>query len=447
MININHSNIKDFILDSISEGVIAVNKDFKIVYFNSAAEKITGYLRSEVNGKFCKYVIKPGECAKNCPIALALKSNKTITDFNYELYKKSGIKIDIVLNSSILYDSFNNPLGGILTFRELSEAERLHQSLIKDSDYYGIIGKSNQMTEIYELLSEITDSDAPVFITGESGTGKEMVANAIQITSKRKNKPYIKINCAVFPPNLLAAELFGHVKGAFTDAIKDRPIRFEIADGGTIFLDEIGEIPVQTQLQLLRVLQEGTFERIGESLTRKVNVRVIAATNKNIKTALNNGTLREDLFYRLNVIPVHLPPLRERKSDIVPLINHFLTKFSLLYNKQISELTDQAADILINYQYPGNVRELENIIEFAFVRTAANSPIDINKLPPFVKINNKTEPIKEEKEYNEYSKKIAKDVLLNSLAKNKWNKNLTAEELNISRTTLWRLMHKYGLIK
>ncbi len=446
MINLNNTNLKDFILDSISEGVIAVNKDFKIVYFNAAAERITGYLRNEVNGKFCKYVIKPGECAKNCPIALALKSKKTITDFNYELFNKSGLKNDIVLNSSILYDSNNDPIGGILTFRELSEVERLRFNLMKDSDFYGIIGKSSQMTEIYELLNEISESDAPVFITGESGTGKEMVANAIQSISRRKNKPYIKINCAVFPPNLLAAELFGHVKGAFTDAIKDRPGRFEIADGGTIFLDEIGEIPVQTQLQLLRVLQEGTFERIGESLTRKVNVRVIAATNKNIKLALDTATLREDLFYRLNVIPIHLPPLRERKSDIIPLINHFLKKFSLIYNKNIFELSDQTVDILINYQYPGNVRELENIIEYAFVRTAQNVAIEINKLPSFVR-EKENNTAKEIIKSNEYGKKFTRDEILNVLAKNKWNKNLTADELNVSRTTLWRLMHKYGLIR
>jgi PAS domain S-box-containing protein len=446
MINLNNVNLKDFILDSISEGVIAVNKDFKIVYINSAAERITGYLRDEVIGKFCKYVIKPGECAKNCPIALALKSKKNISDFNYELYNKSGNKNNIVLNSSILYDSDNVPIGGILTFRELTETEKLRISLMKDSDFYGIIGKSNRMTEIYELISEISESDAPVFITGESGTGKEMVANAIQAISRRKNKPYIKINCAVFPPNLLAAELFGHVKGAFTDAIKDRPGRFEIADGGTIFLDEIGEIPVQTQLQLLRVLQEGTFERIGESLTRKVNVRVIAATNKNIKEALNSGTLREDLFYRLNVIPIHLPPLRERKSDITNLISHFLKKFSLVYDKNIMEISDNALDILMKYNYPGNVRELENIIEYAFVRTSQNSQIDLNKLPPFVKENTGTNE-KEEKTSIEKGKKYSKDEILNSLAKNKWNKNLTADELNISRTTLWRLMHKYGLIR
>jgi len=446
MINLNNLNLRDFILDSISEGVIAVNKDFKIVYINSAAERITGYLRDEVIGKFCKYVIKPGECAKNCPIALALKSKKNISDFNYELYNKSGNKNNIVLNSSILYDSDNVPIGGILTFRELTETEKLRISLMKDSDFYGIIGKSNRMTEIYELISEISESDAPVFITGESGTGKEMVANAIQAISRRKNKPYIKINCAVFPPNLLAAELFGHVKGAFTDAIKDRPGRFEIADGGTIFLDEIGEIPVQTQLQLLRVLQEGTFERIGESLTRKVNVRVIAATNKNIKEALNSGTLREDLFYRLNVIPIHLPPLRERKSDITNLISHFLKKFSLVYDKNIMEISDNALDILMKYNYPGNVRELENIIEYAFVRTSQNSPIDLNKLPPFVKENTDIKE-KEEKTSIEKGKKYSKDEILNSLAKNKWNKNLTADELNISRTTLWRLMHKYGLIR
>ncbi|MCB0732847.1 MAG: sigma 54-interacting transcriptional regulator, partial [Ignavibacteriae bacterium] len=232
------------------------------------------------------------------------------------------------------------------------------------------------------------DSDAPVFIHGESGTGKEMIANAIQQTSIRKDKVFIKINCSVLPAHLLASELFGHVKGAFTDAVKDRPGRFEIADGGTIFLDEVAEMPLQMQLQLLRVLQEGTFERVGESITRRVDVRVIAATNINIEEALRTGKFREDLYYRLNVIPIEIPPLKDRLVDLIPLVKHFLNKFSLLYKKEINDIDDETLELISNFEWRGNIRELENVIEYSFVRTNNSNIITASKLPPMKRGNN-----------------------------------------------------------
>ena len=307
---------RDEILDSIGEGLLTVDKNFKINFFNRAAEQITGFNREEVLDQFCKYVFKCELCESKCPIGLILESGNNIYDFRSSIEIKDGSRKPIKLNAAILKNENEEPIGGVISFRDLSELEVLRMNPEAINSFYGLIGHGKAMHEIFELIREISDSDAAVLIQGESGTGKEMLANAIQTTSKRKNKPFVKVNCAVFPQTLLASELFGHIKGAFTDAVKDRPGRFEIANEGTIFLDEIAEMPLQTQVQLLRVLQEGTFERVGESIPRKTDIRIIAATNVDIESALKNSKLREDLYYRLNVIPIHVPALRDRREDI-----------------------------------------------------------------------------------------------------------------------------------
>ena len=438
-------NLKDNILDSIAEGVFTVDKNFRINFFNKAAEKITGQSRSEVIGKFCKHVFRSEVCFTDCPIGTVLQNKKNIFDFESKIKTFAGIDKPIKLNAAVLYNEFDEPTGGIVSFRDISVFEAIGMDLQKETQFHGMIGRSKQMKEIFELIEEIAETDAPVFIQGESGTGKELVANAIQKLSERKNNPFVKINCSVFPSNLLASELFGHVKGAFTDAIKDRPGRFEIAEKGTMFLDEVAEMPLQMQIQLLRVLQEGTFERVGESITRKADVRVIAATNINIKEALKKGQFREDLFYRLNVIPIEIPPLRTRTEDIVPLVKHFLNKFSLFYKKPIAEIEEKAIDLLLNYSWPGNIRELENVIEYAFVRTTKKNIIDALKLPPIITENIKPLKTKSFSEFSSDSKERTDLLIL--LEKNQWNKSKTAEELKLGRTTLWRKMKKLGLIE
>ncbi|PKL83718.1 MAG: sigma-54-dependent Fis family transcriptional regulator [Ignavibacteriae bacterium HGW-Ignavibacteriae-3] len=436
-------NLKDHILDSIAEGVFTVDKDFKINFFNKAAEKITGYKRDEVLGNFCKNVFRSQVCYSNCPIAIVLRTQNNLYDFESVIKTCVGDEKTIKLNAAVLYNDLNVPVGGIVSFRNLYEFEAIGIDLQKETFFNGIIGHSRQMKEIFELIEEISETDAPVFIQGESGTGKELVANAIQKLSNRKNNPFVKINCSIFPSNLLASELFGHVKGAFTDAFKDRPGRFEVAEKGTIFLDEVAEMPLQMQIQLLRVLQEGTFERVGESITRRADVRVIAATNINIKDALKKGQFREDLFYRLNVIPIVIPPLRERPEDIIPLVKYFLNKFSLFYKKQITELEEGAFEILLNYQWPGNIRELENAIEYAFVRTIKKNIIESAKLPVSIIEGVKSPPVKSTLTFFPVSKERADLLFL--LEKNLWNKSKVAKELNIGRTTLWRRMKKLGL--
>jgi PAS domain S-box-containing protein len=438
--SLDHSLTKD-ILDSIGEGLFTVNKDFKINYFNSAAEKITGYRKEEALGRFCKHLFKSNKCFTHCPIAQILESGKNIYDVESQIRNKNGSSIPIKLNAAVLRSNGNEPVGGVISFRDISDLEFIRKSYAIKNQYMGIIGHSKKMQEIFELIEEISDSDATVMIQGPSGTGKEIIANAIQGSSLRTDKPFIRVNCSVFSPQLLASELFGHVKGAFTGAIKDRPGRFETADTGTLFLDEVGEMPSQMQLQLLRVLQEGTFERVGESVTRQGDVRVIAATNKNLQKSIKDGSFREDLFYRLNVIPIEVPPLHDRSEDIPYLVKHFIQKFSLIYKKQIDDIEDQALEMLINYSWPGNIRELENAIEYAFARSKDLNIIQICKLPL---------PIREGLPcYENQSVKSRGNnqdlVLKKLLQKHQWNKTKVAEELGIGRTTLWRKLKNLNI--
>ena len=345
------------------------------------------------------------------------------------------------MNVSVLKNNENEPVGGVISFRDISELEIFREKHITKNQFHGVVGHSKAMQEIFQLIEEISDSDASVLIQGDSGTGKEMIANAIQATSLRKDKPFIKVNCSVFSPQLLASELFGHVKGAFTGAIKDRPGRFEVADGGTLFLDEVCEMPLQTQLQLLRVLQEGTFERVGESVTRTVDVRVIAASNKNIKETISQGNFREDLYYRLNVIPIEIPPIDQRKEDIPHLVQHFIKKYSLSYNKNIQDVEDDALDYLVDYPWPGNVRELENALEYAFARSKDKNIIEVCKLPP--NIREKVSPIVRQNKTYPTKDEAAKINQL--LEKNHWNKTKVAKELGIGRSTLWRRLKELNL--
>lgn len=435
---------KSEILDSLGEGLFTVDKNFKINFFNKAAENITGYSRDDVIGKYCKHVFRSELCFNDCPIALVLKSSKNLYDYESKIISRTGDKIPIKLNSAVLYSEAQEPVGGVISFRDLSELEKIKSKITTEKQFHGVIGHGKKMREIFELIREVSDSSATILIHGESGTGKEMIANAIVKSSTRAKQPFLKINCAVFPENLLGSELFGHVKGAFTDAVKDRPGRFELADKGTLFLDEVAEMPLQMQIQLLRVLQEGTFERIGESKTRKADVRVIAATNIDIDKALSNGTFREDLYYRLNVIPIQVPPLRERVEDIPLLIEHFLNKFSILYKKQITEVDDETMEKMLAYRWGGNVRELENVLEFMFVRTSAGQKLTAEKLPK--QICDCKEPVlSRATETTEYNILPEKRELIRILEEVHWNKSKAAEIMGVGRTTLWRKLKKYGL--
>ncbi len=439
-----NKNLTQDILDSLGEGLFTVDKNFRINSVNRAAERMLGIKRDKVIGDFCKNIFRSKRCFAECPIERVLEQGQPVFELESELKQKNGRKIPVKLNANVLKDAQARPIGGVISFRDMSYLEEVNDNLLTTSNFHGFIGHHKSMQDIYNLIEEVADSDSSVLITGESGTGKELIADAIVKISKRKDKPFVKINCSVFPPQLLASELFGHVKGAFTDAVRDREGRFELADKGTIFLDEVAEMPLQMQVQLLRVLQEGTFERVGESITRKVDVRVIAATNKDVQKEMREGRMREDLFYRLNVIPIEIPPLRLRRSDIPHLVQHFIKKFSLISKKKISEVDDEAMDLLLSYQWPGNVRELENTIEYAFARTKGQI-IHASKLPLNIRMGAKCTDVIAEPGYD----RKPEDYILihNLLQKHQWNRSLVAKELGIGRTTLWRKMKQMGLDK
>lgn len=430
---------KDNILDSLAEAVFTVDKEFRVTFFNNVAEKLMGVKREEVIGEYCKNVFQSELCSITCPIANVLQSGKSVFDMESKIQCKNGI-IPIKLNAAVLKNEDNEPIGGVISFRDITYSNKIQQQLESSTQFFGLIGKSKKMKEIFELISEIARSNASVFIRGETGTGKELVAEAIVKTSLRKDKKFVKVNCSVIPPTLLASELFGHSKGAFTDAIKDRIGRFEHADGGTIFLDEISEISYEMQTQLLRILQEGTFERLGESVSRKVNVRVIAASNKKVEELISLGKFREDLFYRLNVVPIEIPPLRERKEDIPLLVKHFITEFATLYNKEVDDIDDDALDFLLKWDYPGNIRELKNIIEFSIIRVKERKSICACNIPKYLRENLSCNDNSEDS-----INKLNTSQLIFLLEKHHWNKTKVAEELGVNRTTVWRRMKAMGL--
>ncbi|MEW5798670.1 MAG: sigma 54-interacting transcriptional regulator [Bacteroidota bacterium] len=428
------------ILDSLPEGVYVIDKEFHIVYLNNAASDITGIQKENVVGKICRTFCRSERCEIGCPITEVIRSGNNILDLESTLQGADGTIIPITLNASLLKDEHWKPIGGIVTFRKTFKTS-LEEYLNHHPHFYGIVGKSEQMKNIFKTIEQIAASDATVLITGETGTGKELIADAIYKTSKRQERTFVKINCAALPDTLLGSELFGHVKGAFTDAIKDRIGRFEMANGGTIFLDEIGEMSLAMQTQLLRVLEDGTFERIGESLTRKTDVRLIAATNKDLKNEVINNRFREDLYYRLNVIPVTVPPLRERKEDIPLLVDHFRQKFVQRYKKQINSISPLAVDILLQYEWQGNIRELENALEYAFVRSKRTDMLCECCLPSHLSSHTSSKEQKHSKDIEE-EQKIQSLIAL--LRQHNWNKTKVARLMGVNRSTVHRWLKNFN---
>ena len=328
----------------------------------------------------------------------------------------------------------------------IKENRYLKDKLSKKFNFENIIGKNKKMQELFELIRDIAKTSSTVLIRGESGTGKELIANAIHFNSDRIEKPFVKVNCAVLAENLLESELFGHVKGAFTGAIRDKVGRFELAHGGTIFLDEIGDISPNMQLKLLRVLQEGEFERVGGNETKKVDVRILAATNRNLEEAMKSGNFRQDLYYRLSVIPLDVPPLKERKDDIPLLVTYFLERFCVDFKKQIQAVDDDAMSYLQTYDWPGNIRELENLMERAIVLnksgilTVKDFPISISSAETEEEIN-----IHVDNDLTEVVDNFEKKIILKALRENNFNKLRTAEKLGIHRSTFMSKLKKYEI--
>ncbi len=361
------SEYQQIIYDSLADGVFTVDMDQRITSFNRAAEKITGILREEAIGKRCFEVFRANVCETGCVIQKSIETGKAISDMSVYIVRADKKRIPITVNTALLKDSQGQIIGGVETFRDMTVITRLRQELAKHHTFDDILSKNDRILKLFNILPQIAESDSTVLIEGATGTGKELFATAIHKHSQKKDGPFVAVNCGALPDTLIESELFGYKQGAFTDAKKDKPGRFALAENGTIFLDEIGDISPAIQVRLLRVLEEKAYEPLGSTTSVKTNARVIAATHRNLKEWVAQGRFREDLFFRINVIKLTLPVLADRKEDIPLLVDHFIQHFNLLKGKDLIGLSQRAMAAVLLYDWPGNVRELENAIEHAFV--------------------------------------------------------------------------------
>lgn len=426
------------IFRSVREAIISIDLNLSITEVNEAARDICGISRADI-GLSLKGLTRP--CSLKCLDAIdeTILMKKPVEVFRLECGKINKHHQTVALNTYPLIDSSGSFSGVVLVISDETRLVDLERDLGERKQLHNIIGKSDRVREIFHLIENLADIDTTVLITGESGTGKEVAAEALHYTGIRSNKPLVKVNCSAIPEYLLESELFGHVKGAFTGAVKDRTGRFELADGGTIFLDEIGDISPEMQLRLLRVIQEKEFERLGDSKTIRMDVRVIAATNKDLAEKVKRGGFREDLYYRLKVVELMMPPLRDRLEDIPLLEDHFLKKFSKKFKREIDGLSPDVHKIFMNYPWPGNIRELEHAFEHAFIVCRHNF-ISVSDLPPALRDFSRNRMV-----FTKYNKTNERDLIVNALEKTAWNKQKAARILGVSRTTLYRKIEKYRL--
>ena len=432
-------NQTQIILDSIADGVFTVDSEWKITSFNRAAEKITGINKEEAIGRQCWEVFRANICESLCSLRHTVETGDPVVNQSIFIVNSKGERVPISISTALLKDKKGHVIGGVETFRDLSLVEELRKELYSRQSFHDIISKNKEMQRLFSMLEQLSESDTTVLLVGESGTGKELFAKALHSMSQRKDGPIITINCGALPDNLLESELFGYKAGAFTDAKKDKPGRITLAHGGTLFLDEIGDVSQAMQIRLLRVLQDRSFEPLGGTESEKVDVRIIAATNKNLEALVKKGVFREDFYYRINVAKVLLPALRDRKEDIPILSEHFITKFNRLKGKEIQGLQPEALAVLMSHDYPGNIRELENIIEYAMV-VCKNRMIGIEHLPDYmVRLLGKDDheiPFPKQKKIS--IKGLERDFIYNALAQNNWNRKVTAARLGMHPATLWR---------
>lgn len=432
------------ILDSVADGVFTVDENMKITSFNKAAEEITGIKKEDAIDQYCFEVLRANICEKACALNCSLKTGKRTIDKHVTILRSDGKEVPVSISTSILKNEKGKYVGGVESFRDLSTIEELRKEIRKSYTFEDIISKNHKILEIFNNLPIIAQSESTVLIQGASGTGKELFARAVHKLSRRHDKPFIAINCGALPETLLESELFGYVKGAFTDAKKDKPGRFALAKEGSIFLDEIESLPMSVQVKLLRVLQEREFEPLGGTTSVKADVRIIAATKEDLTKLVKKNEFRDDLFYRLNVVKIYLPPLVKRREDIPLLVNYFVERFNRRMEKSITSTATEVMEVLMQYEYPGNVRELENIIEHCCVM-CQEKEIKLKHLPPELSVKKKDSPLDKPTSSLPPFQEVERRLILNTLEKNNWSKSKTAEELNLHRATLFRKMKKYKL--
>jgi PAS domain S-box-containing protein len=429
------------IFSSVKDAIITVDKEMVVVEMNDAAKVVCGFSRNNALGKaFCDLPkICNGRCTEILEATIKQRKSMDVRQLECPQEERSGQVVNVT--TSPLLDSDGTFSGAVMVIRDETRLANLERDLKERRQFQNIIGQNEKMQKIYTLIEDLADVQTTVLITGESGTGKELVAEALHYKGTRCKKPLVKVNCSALTESLLESELFGHVKGAFTGAVRDKIGRFQRANGGTIFLDEIGDISPRMQLRLLRVLQEMEFERVGESTPVKVDVRVVAATNQDIHTKVRLGEFREDLYYRLRVVEIILPPLRERRDDVPLLVNHFREKFNQKFNKEIESMSEEVRKTFMDYEWPGNVRELEHAMEHAFILCRDRS-ITTDHLPLNLKIS-----IQDETGPSRKGRVDGPQQILEALDKSGWNKSRAARLLGVSRRTLYRKLEEYNIVK
>ena len=430
------------ILDSIADGVFTVDLNWQITSFNKAAEDITGISREEAVGRPCFEVFRANVCEKGCILRHTVEAETPIVNMPIHIVRADKKSIPISVNTTLLKNEAGRIVGGVETFRDLTVVNKLRRALFKQQSFEDIVSKNARMLKLFSILPQISESNSTVLIEGASGTGKEIFARAIHNNSPKGKGPFVAINCGALPDTLCESELFGYKAGAFTDAKKDKPGRFALAQNGTIFLDEIGDISPAVQVRLLRVLEERVYEPLGSTKGIKTNARVIAATHRNMKDLVQEGKFREDLYFRIDVIKLSLPTLSERKEDIPLLVDHFIEHFNHLTGRKIVGITQEAMAALMLYDWPGNVRELENAIEHGFV-LCQGELIRLQHLPERLVPKNGAMLVPT----GLTLKEIEKRAIQQSLEKNQWKKMATARELGIDKNTLRRKINRFNIVK
>ena len=419
----NHSDYQS-ILNSITDGVLTVNRNMLITSFNRAAEEITQVKHKEAIGRHCFEVMRAEVCESACPMKKTFKTGKPCQNIPVYIVRADNKCIPISVTTGIVRDDKGRLIGGVETFRDLSELKKLRREIYKSHSFEDIVSKNHLMLQLFSILPQVADSSSTILVEGASGTGKELFARAIHNHSPRREAPFVAVNCGALPDTLIESELFGYQAGAFTDAKQNKPGRFALARNGTIFLDEIGDISAAMQMRLLRVLENRTFLPLGATKTQQMNARVIVATNRNLKKMIDDGEFREDLYFRINVVGLRLPPLVERSEDIPLLVDHFIERFNTITGKQIVGISHEALAALTLYDWPGNVRELENAIEHAFV-LCLDGIIRLACLPIQIQPQKEQLFVPAEKTL----KAIEKQAIIRALIQNNWRKMATTREI------------------
>jgi len=435
-------NATEIILESVSDGVFTVDHEWRITSFNRAAEKITGVPRGEAVGRRCSEVFRASMCESDCALGRTMSTGEPVINRSAFIVTADGSRVPISVSTALLKEPSGRVAGGVETFRDLSQVEELLKELSGRFQVEDMVSRSPAMQKVFELLPRLADSDSTLLIQGETGTGKELLARAVHNTGPRRHKPFVAVSCAALPETLIESELFGYKAGAFTGADKDKPGRFAQAEGGTIFLDEIGELGPAIQVKLLRVLQDKTYEPLGGARSETAEVRVIAATNRDLEALVKKGTFRQDLFYRINVIGIELPPLRKRKEDLPLLVEHFIARFNRRQSKSVSGVSAEVMALLMAHDYPGNIRELLNIIERAFV-LCREGEILVEHLPP--ELGRRPGPAAGPSKLSTIVRMVEAQAIRDALRRNRYNRLAAARELGLHKSSLFRKLRELGI--